>query len=475
MSDGRDNHGCRLWNPDLETLPAELLRGVQEKRLRRLLRHVGRGSAFYRKKLGQAGMDALPLLSIDEFSRLPLTTKDEVRADQAEALAQGRVPYANYLCVPQDEVRVERTTSGTTGVPIIVPLTEAEMEDSSLVVGEIAMRGFCAAGVVADDILLYCWGMGGTTVGGAANFLPLGGRPRPFFSLVPGHTGKSELHLETIRELGVTLLFATPSYVRYLAELARSLGLDPRRDFPLRKIFVSGEAGPTAIPAIRDEVESTWNAECYDVWGQLESRTRAFECGERRGVHLAEDVHLYEVLDTETLRPVAPGETGVLVVTYLMADAAPILRYDTRDIVELTDVPCGCGRTGRRIVNILGRADDMVKVRGLRFFPAEVLRFVVRIPGVNGPARIVLDRDPIGKDRFIVQVESAAAVGDERGRLEADIRREVREGVGLEPEVEVLRDGALGRSMLKTPPVLDLRDPIQRKLYHAAMDQVRAF
>jgi phenylacetate-CoA ligase len=456
-------------------MPLERLRVVQEKRLARLLRHVARHSAFYQSKLGRDGARALPLVALEEFGQLPVTTKQEVREDQALALARGKLPYADFLCVPLEEVRVERTTSGTTGVPVIIPLTEAEMDDSSLVLGEIALRGFSAAGVQAADLMLYCWGMGGMTIGGAANFLPLGGQPRPFFSLVPGHTGKSSLHLETIRSLGVTLLFATPSYMRYLAELARSQGLNPHTEFPLRKMFVSGEAGPTTIPAIRHEIESTWNAECYDVWGQLESRTRAFECAERDGLHIAEDIHLYEVLDPQTRRAVPPGETGVLVVTYLMAEAAPILRYDTRDLVRLTDVPCPCGRTGRRIMRILGRADDMVKVRGRQFFPAEVLRFVLQIPGVNGTARIVLDRDGAGKDRFLVQAEAHVAAGASQRELANHIRRDVLEGVGLEPEVEIFSNGALGRSMLKTPPVLDLRDPMQRERYSAAMAQVKAF
>jgi phenylacetate-CoA ligase len=459
----------------METLSPERYRVLQERRLGRLLRHVGRHSAFYQRKLGPSGIDALPLLSLDQFHQLPLTTKDEVRADQSEALERGQLPYANFLCVPLEEVRVERTTSGTTGVPVVIPLTEAEMDDSSLVLGEIALRGFAAAGVEPADVLLYCWGMGGMTVGGAANFLPLGGQSRPFFSLVPGHTGKSRLQVETIRELGVTMLFATPSYVRYLAELARSLGLDPRADFRLRRVFVSGEAGPSTIPAIRDEIEATWGADCYDVWGQLESRSRSFECGLRQGLHIADDLHLYEVLDPGTMQPAAPGEPGLLVVTYLMSDAAPLLRYDTRDLVQMTDEPCDCGRTGHRIISILGRADDMVNVRGRKFLPAEVLRFVLRVPGVNGAARIVLDRDALGKDRFVVQVETAGAAGVAAGSLSEQVRREVVESVGLEPEVELFADGALGRSMLKTPPVLDLRDPTQRERYQSAMAQVKAF
>jgi phenylacetate-CoA ligase len=469
-----DSLGRPFWNVTSETLSTERIQTIQERRLGRLLRHVARNSRFYRNKFGKNDFDALPLLTRTQFAQLPLTTKDEVRSDQAAALADGRLPYANLLCVPLDEIRVERTTSGTTGVPVIIPLTEAEMDDSSLVLGEIALRGFSAAGVTPADIMLYCWGMGGMTVGGAGNFLPLGGQPRTFFALVPGHTGKSRLHVETVRDIGISLLFATPSYIRYLAELARSMGYDPHKDFPVRKVFVSGEAGPTTIPAIREEVEATWGADCYDVWGQLESRTRAFECGVRNGLHIAEDIHLYEVLKPDTLEPAGPGETGVLVVTYLLADAAPILRYDTRDLVQVTDEPCACGRTGRRIMSILGRADDMVRVRGRQFLPAEVLRFVLRLPGVNGAARILLDRDSLGKDRFVVQVEAVPTAQQSEG-LEECVRREVIESVGLDPEVEVFAEGALGRSMLKTPPVLDLRDPTQRERYQAAMANVKAF
>jgi phenylacetate-CoA ligase len=463
----------RFWNEPVETLSRDGLRRLQEQRLRRLLGRVAAQSEFYRAKLGAEACRTLPLLSLDEFATVPLTTKHELRAEQARCVADGRTPYAGLLAVPPSLVRIERTTSGTTGTPLIVPLTEAELEESSTVLGEIPARGFHSMGLGRSDVLLYCWGMGGTTVGGAANFLPVGALPAQQFTLVPGHTGRSRLQLETMRELRVTALFATPSYIRYLAELARTVGLDPRSDLFVRRLIVSGEAGPIAIPAIRDELESTWSAACYDFWGQLESRTRAFECAKRNGAHVAEDFHLYEVVHPTTHEPVPPGEPGVLVVTYLLADAMPILRYDTGDVVALDERPCACGRTGARIVKILGRADDMVKVRGLRFFPSEVLRFVRAIDGVAGLARIVLDHDALGRDVFTVQLEHDDGVA---GRaLGERVRREVRQAIGLEPVVELVATGALERSMLKTPPVLDLRDAVQRARYATAMTQVRPF
>lgn len=464
----------RYWNERIETLPRERLRALQERRLRRLLGRVAEHSEFYRAKLGAEAGRTLPLLSLEEFQRLPLTTKDELRAEQARCAADGRVPYAGLLCVPPSEVRVERTTSGTTGTPLIVPLTEAELEESSTVVGEIPARGFHSMGLRSDDVLLYCWGMGGATVGGAANFLPIGALPLQQFTIVPGHTGRSRLQLETMRELRVTVLFATPSYTRYLAELAHAIGVDPRRDLFVRRLIVSGEAGPITIPAMRAELEAAWGADCYDFWGQLESRTRAFECVERNGAHVAEDFHLYDVLDPATYEPVPPGQPGLLVVTYLLAEAMPILRYDTRDMVALDEEVCACGRTGARIVKILGRADDMVKVRGLRFFPSEVLRFVQAIEGVAGLARIVLAHDGLGRDVFTVQLEYGGD-GEARRALGARVQREVREAIGLEPAVELVAPGALERSMMKTPPVLDLRDASQRARYAAAMTQARAF
>lgn len=464
----------RYWNERIETMPRERLQALQERRLRRLLGRVAERSEFYREKLGADTCAMLSTLSVDEFQRLPVTSKDELRAEQARRVAEGRLPYAGLLCVPPSEVRIERTTSGTTGSPLIVPLTEAELEESSTALGEIPARGFYSMGLGRGDVLLYCWGMGGTTVGGAANFLPIGALPFQQFTIVPGHTGRSRLQLETMRELRVTVLFATPSYVRYLAELARSVGLDPRRDLFVRRLVVSGEAGPITIPAMRAELEALWGAQCFDFWGQLESRTRAFECAEQNGAHVAEDFHLYEVLDPATYAPVPPGRPGVLVVTYLLADAMPILRYDTRDMVALDETVCACGRTSARIVKILGRADDMVKVRGLRFFPSEVLRFVQRIDGRAGLARIVLDHDDLGRDVFTIELEYGGDPAACRG-LADRVRREVREAIGLEPAVSTVAPGGLERSMLKTPLVLDLRDPGQRARYAAAMAEVRAF
>jgi phenylacetate-CoA ligase len=455
-------------------MPRERLRALQERRLRRLLGRVAEHSEFYRGKLGRETCATLSTLSLEEFPRLPITSKDELRAEQARRAAEGQVPYAGLLCVPASEVRIERTTSGTTGTPLIVPLTEAELEESSTVLGEIPARGFYSMGLGPGDVLLYCWGMGGTTVGGAANFLPIGALPFQPFTIVPGHTGRSRLQLETMRELHVTVLFATPSYVRYLAELARSVGGDPRRDLFVRRLVVSGEAGPITIPTMRAELEAPWGAACFDFWGQLESRTRAFECVEQNGAHVAEDFHLYEVLDPTTYEPVSPGQPGVLVVTYLLAEAMPIVRYDTRDMVALDENVCACGRTSARIVKILGRADDMVKVRGLRFFPSEVLRFVQGIDGRGGLARLVLDHDDLGRDVFTVQLEFGGDADACRALAER-VRREVREAIGLEPAVTIVAPGALERSMLKTPPVLDLRDASQRTRYAAAMAEVRAF
>lgn len=465
----------RFWNEPMETLSRDGLRRLQEQRLRRLLGRVAAGSEFYRAKFGAEACRTLSLLSLDEFAAMPLTTKHELRAEQARCVAEGRVPYAGLLAVSPSAIRIERTTSGTTGTPLIVPLTEAELEESSTVLGEIAARGFHSMGLGRGDVLLYCWGMGGTTVGGAGNFLPVGALPAQQFTLVPGHTGRSRLQLETMRALRVSVLFATPSYIRYLAELAQAISLDPRQELFVRRLIVSGEAGPIAIPAIRDELEGAWGGACYDFWGQLESRTRAFECTERNGAHVAGDFHLYEVLDPTTHEPVAAGEPGVLVVTYLRAEAMPILRYDTGDVVALDERPCACGRTGARIVRILGRADDMVKVRGLRFFPSDVLRFVQAIDGVAGFARIVLDHDALGRDLFTVQLEHEDGAGAAGRAVGERVRREVREAVGLEPKVELVATGALERSMLKTPPVLDLRDAAQRTRYASALTQVRPF
>jgi phenylacetate-CoA ligase len=465
-----------MWDQRIECLPREELATLQTRRLTRQLRRVGRESGFYREKLRAAGIRAGDVLTLDEFfSAMPLTKKEELRESQRLATEAGRSPYADLLCVPEEEVRVVIGTSGSTGTSLLMPFTEMDRYLTSLVMGVTAIRSLVAIGVGRGDIYQHCYNLGGAIVGGGAGYLTMGGLP-PYapFAVMPGHVGKSRHQLEAMRAVGATVFSGTPSYVLYLAELARAEGLDPRRDFKLRLITVGAEPGPVALRGVRERIEEAWGVPCYDRWGQAESQTRAYECLARTGFHAIEDLHLYEVLDPETYQPVPPNEIGILVVTCLVHEGAPLLRFNTNDLVSLDTAPCPCGRTTARITRIVGRADDMLKVRAVRFHATEVARVVDGIPEATGRHLIVLAKDEQGKETVEIRLEvrqgvvPSAAIADR-------VAAELRATIGLSPQVTLGPEGSLERSSVKTTTVLDLRDPANRDRYRERTSMFRAF
>jgi phenylacetate-CoA ligase len=465
-----------FWEEAIETLPREQLVTLQTRRLMRQLRRVARSSGFYRQKLAAAGVRAEAIRGLDEFvAAVPLTTKDELRANQQVCIEAGRSPYAELLCVPEEEVRVVLGTSGATGSSLLMPFTENDRYLTSLALGTTSVRGMVAIGLRAGDVLLYCYNMGGSIVGGGGGFLTIGGQPPyPPFAIVPGHVGRSRHQLEAIRALGVTAFYGTPSYILYLAEAARTAGLDPRRDFPLHSIIVGGEPGPVAVPSLRERIESEWNALCFDMWGQAETQTRAHECRLRCGFHTTEDLHLYEVLDPETHRPVNAGEIGILVVTCLVHEGGPLIRFNTNDLVELDPTRCDCGRTSARIVRIVGRADDMIKVRAVRFHATEVARLVDGFAEATGRHLIVLDKDDHGRETFGITIELREGLQPTR-EVQVRLTAEARATIGLSPEVTLVAAGSLDRSSVKTTTVVDLRDPANRERYRERTAMFKAF
>jgi phenylacetate-CoA ligase len=465
-----------MWDPKIETLPREELETLQTRRLTRQLRRVARNSAFYREQFREAGVSAADIHTIADFVKaVPLTKKEALRDNQQLCIEAGRSPYADLLCVLEEEVRVVIGTSGSTGTSLLMPFTEMDRYLTSLVMGVTAVRSLVAIGVGRGDLYQHCYNLGGAIVGGGAGYLTMGGLP-PYapFAVVPGHVGKSKQQLEAMRALGTTVFSGTPSYVLYLAELAHAEGMDPRRDFRVRLVTVGAEPGPIAIPGVRERIEAAWNVRCYDRWGQAESQTRAYECLERRGFHAIEDLHLYEVLDPDTHEPVAPGEVGILVVTCLVHEGAPLLRFNTNDLVALDPAPCPCGRTNARITKIVGRADDMLKVRAVRFHATEVARVVDAVPEATGRHLIVLAKDAQGKETLEVRLEVKQGVR-ESGDLAEHIAAELRATIGLSPQVTLQPEGSMERSAVKSTNVLDLRDPANRDRYKERTSMFRAF
>ena len=342
-----------------ETLPRDQLQALQFTKLQTLVSTLWEHNRFYTGKWKAAGVQPGDMKSLADLSRLPLTTKGELMADQA---ASG--PFGNNLTYPIDHYVRFHQTSGTTGVPLKVPDTEAGWQWWGRCWGHV----LAGAGVTAADRVFMAFSFGPFVGFWAATE----GARQLGALMVPGGGRDSPQRLELMREVGATVLCCTPTYALRLAEVARETGFD-LSTIPMRSIVNAGEPGAN-VPSTKARIEEAWKAKCYDHAGATEVGAHSFECeAQPGGTHLIEGEYIAEILDPATGQPVAEGERGELVITNLGRTGFPIIRYRTGDVVRTTTQRCVCGRTSLRFEGgIIGRADDMVTVRGVNVYPAGV-------------------------------------------------------------------------------------------------------
>jgi phenylacetate-CoA ligase len=372
---------ARYFDERIETMPPAWTRRLEEERLGEQISRCYDRSPFYRRKLEEAGVRPKRVERLEHLAGLPFTTKEELRASQAES-----PPYGDYVCVDGIEIVRVHLSSGTTGKPLVMPYTERDVATSA----EVGARAFWAAGVRPDDTVLHCLSYSFYT-GGISDHAALEATGA---AMIPVGLGQSARVLELWRDLRPTALFSTITYPVHLAETAAERDLDAR-SLGLAKLVVTGEPGGQ-IAATRKRLEELWGAEVADTYGLSEVwGTLAGECEERDGLHFSgQDAALVELIEPETGEQVRveEGARGELVFTHLYREAAPLIRFRSRDVAEILGVDCPCGRTGFRF-RVVGRSDDMFRVRGVNVFPSAVEE-LMREQGVDRFA-IVLDSFPV--------------------------------------------------------------------------------
>ena len=372
---------ARYFDERIETMPPAWTRRLEEERLAEQISNCYERTPFYRRKLDVAGVRPEHFERLEDLARFPFTTKEELRESQSES-----PPYGDFVCADDLDIVRIHLSSGTTGKPLVMAYTEADLAASA----EVGARAFWAAGVRPDDTVLHCLSYSFYT-GGLADHAALESTGA---AMVPVGLGQSGRVLELWSDLRPTTLFSTITYPLHLAETAAERGLDPRR-LGLAKLIVTGEPGGQIAPT-RRRLEQLWGAtvgDTYglsDVWGTL-----AGECEERDGLHFSgQGATLVELVDPEgdERLEIEPGARGELVFTHLLREASPLIRFRSRDVAEIVGVECPCGRTGFRF-RVVGRSDDMFRVRGVNVFPSAVEE-LLRERGVDRFA-IVLDRFPV--------------------------------------------------------------------------------
>lgn len=460
---------CKYWDPRNELMSPAELHTLHERRLRQVVQFAYSRSPFYRRKLDAAGVSPDDVRTLEDIERLPLTDKYDLRDSAERASAAGRRPYAELLTVPEELITAIHTTSGTTGQPFSVGLLEAEVTFRGMLAsGDHCARGFWSVGMRPGDIMGHVWNLGGAMVGGGNHVIPKGAcAPELFVTIIPCHVGRTELILSTLRDVGATALCCTPSYARYMAEVAPRFGIDLRRDLRIRFLICGGEPGPASIPGLREELEELWGAHAYDMYGAPGAGI-AMECAERAGFHLQADGVYVEILDPDTREPLPPGEMGSIVATPLGMGSMPLLRFDTEDRGALIPEPCRCGRTHPRLASVPGRWDDMIKVKGYRLFPETIEKVARETPGCTGEFMIVLERDAAQKDQVQVQVEHRADVPDLES-LRAQLEVSIRTLITLKADVQVVPPGSLPRWVMKRRRVMDRRAAAGQRQFAEAL------
>src|SRR6266566_3976986 len=427
----------RYWNEDLETMQPAALHQVENDCLRTQLDYVWAGSAFYQAKFAEVGVKREAIRDVADLPLLPFTEKDECLRSQQE-----HPPFGRYLATTQEQVMRVHKTSGTSGRALYVALTPRDRH----LMNACAACSFWAAGLRPSDTVVhclnYCLWMGGFS--DHENLETTGA------TVVPFGVGQTALLLQTIRELRVNAISATPSYMLPLAEAARTQGLNPR-DLGLRKGFFGAEPG-ISEHGVRARMEETWGMRAMDAnFGMADVLSiMGSECEQRQGLHFqASGIVAIELIEPEKGTPLAliDGAEGELVYTHLMKEAQPLIRYRARDVVRILGTgPCVCGRTTLRF-RVLGRSDDMLHVRGVNVFPGGVGNVLAHLTDqYSGEFQIIVDHPPPHQYLHIRVELIQGLLPEQVGDLAQQIIHTLREQLSFRADVELVPYGALPRT-----------------------------
>jgi phenylacetate-CoA ligase len=434
-----------IWSPEIETMHREQLRELQDERLREQVAYVYQRSAFYRRKFGEVGLQPGDVTGVEDLHKLPFTTKDELRESQAES-----PPFGTHVCADKAAVTWLPSTSGTTGIPLLLPRTAEDIE----VWTELNARAFTAVGLGSDDIyqniLTYNWIYGGLALHWGAQ--------RVGATVINAGMGNTEKQIWALTYMGTTAFHATPSYLVHLGNRLADEG--KTQQLKVRHIIAGGEVGMAGAEAKRRLRTLFPNVQTLaDVGGVTDVGTMIWaECEHMAGGHLAEDSVICEVLDPETHEPVKPGDVGELIFTDVVSKGAPLLRYKVNDLTRIDESSCECGRTLARMPDgILGRADDMLTVRAANVYPSAVDEIVKSFAEVRGEYQLIIDR-PNDLDVMTLRVEAVGDISnDARRDLVSRLDNRIKMAFGSKADIEVLEPGTLPTFVYKAKRIIDKR------------------
>ena len=431
-----------IWAKE-ETLPREEIEAIQLEKLKKLVKRMYDGAPYFRKKMDDLGLKPDCIQTIKDVQKLPFTTKQEMRDNY---------PF-KMLMVPMSDIVRIHASSGTTGKPTVVAYTKADLDMWSECVARLAVAG----GATKDDIAQICFGYGMFT--GALGLH--NGLEKVGAAIIPSSTGNTQKQLLYMKDFGSTLLVATPSYAMRIAEVAKEIGIDPKKDLKLKIGLLGSEL---LTEAMRTELHKVYGEDMLITqnygMSELIGPGVSGECEYLCGMHVNEDHFLIEIIDPATGEVLPAGEKGEVVITCLDKEALPLIRYRTRDISRLFYEKCKCGRTTVRMENLSGRTDDMLKIRGVNVFPSQIEEALLGIDGIGPNYEIVVEKNG-SSDVLTIRVEldpskmqdSVAFIAN----LEKTIKDKIKFILGLDAKIQIENPNTLQRFEGKAKRVRDLR------------------
>ncbi len=430
-----------MFYSEEEKLSRKKLEELMLERLKALVERVYENVPFYKKKFDELGVKPKDIKSLNDVSRLPFTTKNDLRDNY---------PFGMFA-VPMDRVVRIHASSGTTGKPTVAGYTAGDID----MWATLMARSFVSAGATRDDIVHNAYGYGLFTGGLGAHY----GAEKLGTSVVPVSGGNTQRQVMLLQDFAPTVLCATPSYALNLAGVMKDAGVS--KDKIKLRVGVFG-AEPWS-ENMRAQIEEALNIDAVDIYGLSEVMGPGVSCEcveAKAGPHIWMDHFLPEIIDPDTGEPLPPGEKGELVFTTLTKEAFPLIRYRTRDICILDDEPCKCGRTTSRMSRVTGRTDDMLIIRGVNVFPSQIESVLLKHPEVEPHYIIEVDREG-ALDILTVKVEvTEEAFSDEIKKMESMEKRlvsDIKDLLGVSASVKLVEPKSIKRSEGKARRVIDRR------------------
>ena len=433
----------KYWNPYLETLPREQLVEIELNNFRKILQYAKERSRFYRHRYKDINPEDIK--TKDDIRHLPLIDKEDLRAAQEEGMEP--LLYGEILGVDLEDVTTFHQTSGTTGRPVYVP----ESYESWQWRVEVWCYILWMAGFRETDRVFIPFGYNVYVAFWEGHYAT----EKVGCEVVPGGALDTRGRIDKMVEIKATALMNTPTYGLHMAEEAANMGLDPK-EIGIERMLCAGEPLPKAT---RTRLEELWGAEVYDHIGGTEPCAWAAMCSEREGLHILEPFFLVEILDMETLsREVDEGELGVAVVTPLGRRSFPLIRFNTKDVVRKGRDGCPCGRSSMMIAEVVGRADELCKIRGVLFTPVSVEELLRKEFPEISEYEIIVERKGT-MDEITLRVEPQEEMtGSALERLSATIFERLKIKTNLRFTIRGAQPGELPRYTLKSKRFKDLRE-----------------